>query len=986
MMRIEDLFYDVGVQKPIIFSTVDLSNAFFQLPVRKSDRHKLSFITKHGKYQFRRVPFGLASSPTFFTYVMTDVFRPLLQQRKLFVYADDVCVLGKSYEDHRETLLEVFRLLRERGLTLDPKKSKFGFSQVQYLGHVLDARGVTPDPKKCALIRDIQPPRNVKQLQRFLGSANYYKRFSKGYSQIARPLFELLKKDVKYEWNSQCQEAFQKLKDNLISPPILAYPDPSKDYIILCDASSFAVGFCLSQLNDEGHEVVIEYGGRSLSTQERKLSATARELIAVVDSLTKWRDYLYGKKVRIFTDHKPLLDIFRPSNYSRLTGRIARAALLVQEFDYEILYKPGKSNCNADFLSRVPELEDIHHDQSSPVVTTQVLVADCVPAPVLAPQGAETRTSLGSVETTAQEGGVTVPVSWEIHLDVPHMVLAHTPVRIPDLGLRKLQRACPETKEIITYLESNGKKGDIPNVVLHNLDQYTIDHNGLLLHLYLPRAKSLRAYRPIIRQVYLPKKLRHDLLCSYHDLLTHAGFDQVYAAIREKYFWVSIRADINNYIRSCIKCQTHGQKPTPHMISLFHDRSFLACWSLDHTGPLPETREGHKYILVMVENFSRWAELVPVCDTTAETTAVAIYQHLFTRFGMPRTLITDRHRSFVNELLEALCKLLGVKQTFVSPRHPRANGMCERQNQVIKSHLRKVIDPQQCDWHLKLPSVALATRAFPNSSSGFSPAHLMYRRPLDLPLDASLQATTDVDDATIRGSLDLFINNFRMCRELAKMNTQDAAILHQQTANTKHVDKQYKIADLVWVYDDAAPPGLDSRLRPCYKGPFEVVDRKDANYKLKHCITSKLTPYINASRLKKARLPDTDDIRAIPNVVYEDKSTLADRWSAARKRSLEQQRGTADAETKPPRAGAHKGPGGDEVAEIINLRQRNRAKHYFVRLKHAEFPFWISERQAAKRGLHIPPALVEKALRECTWSGTRRRRVRHAQPAEHDRK
>ena len=394
----------------------------------------------------------------------------------------------------------------------------------------------------------------------------------------------------------------------------------------------------------------------------------------------------------------------------------------------------------------------------------------------------------------------------------------------------------------------------------------------------------------------------------------------------------------------------------------------------------------------MVENFSRWCEIVSVPDTTAETTAIAIYQHLFCRFGMPNSIITDRNRSFVNALLDALCKMLGVKHTLISPRHPRANGLCERQNQVIKNHLKKVIDPNQVDWDMKLPSVALAMRAFPNGSSEFSPSYLMFGRAINLPFDTTLQSANTVDDPNIRGSLDIFLNNFTMCREIASQNIKDAALRNQEIANTKNVDRSYKISDLVWVYDDSTPAvGLDTRLRPCFKGPYEVVDRKDANYKLKHCVSSTLTPYIHASRLKRAKLPDSDQIRSIPNVIYGDPKDIFNRGSQAQAKNVKAPRVPTDQsgprsateqaqmpDTSDPdkqtdrRTVIVKGP--EKVSRIVGLRQRNRQRYFQVLLENAQYPFWISEAQAEKRGLKIPMRLIKEALRHHTWSGTPRKR------------
>ena len=161
----------------------------------------------------------------------------------------------------------------------------------------------------------------------------------------------ILKKGTKFQWTDRADLAFNKLKDSLTSPPILAFPDPRKSYIITTDASQFGLGFVLSQIDDEGRERPIEFGGKSLNDCERRLAPTNLEALAVVTAVKKWHYYLYSKKVYIITDHQPLQYIFKQSN---LSGRAARFAIFMQNYNYEVIYKPGKKISNADCLSRTP--------------------------------------------------------------------------------------------------------------------------------------------------------------------------------------------------------------------------------------------------------------------------------------------------------------------------------------------------------------------------------------------------------------------------------------------------------------------------------------------------------------------------------------------------------------------------------------------------------------------------------------------------------
>ena len=283
--RLEDLLHDIGSKQPKYFSVLDMNSAFFQFPLKETDKHKSAFVTRHGHYQYTRVSFGLKPSPIFFTSAMSKILEKFIKSKQAFIYADDIIVCSTTLDEHLETLSNIFATFRKKNLTFDPKKSKFIEQKVKYLGHFLDPNGITVDPEKIELVKNFPRPKTVKHVQQFLGLANYYKRFCENYSKVAKPLFQLLKKDTKFDWTTECETAFQGLQNKLITAPILTFANPNKKYIITTDASQEALGFILSQLDDTGKEKVIEYGGRSLTETERKLAPPNLEALAVVTAV-----------------------------------------------------------------------------------------------------------------------------------------------------------------------------------------------------------------------------------------------------------------------------------------------------------------------------------------------------------------------------------------------------------------------------------------------------------------------------------------------------------------------------------------------------------------------------------------------------------------------------------------------------------------------------------------------------------------------------
>jgi len=265
------------------------------------------------------------------------------------IYLDDVLVYSRTFDEHLQHLRLVFDRFREAGLKLKRKKCSFGQKNVKFLGHIISPDGVQPDPAKIEAIKEYPVPRKVKDVRAFLGLANYYRTFVKDFAKIAGLLHELTRKGLKFQWTNECQAAFHLLKTALTQAPILAYPDFTLPFELYVDASDDALGMVLGQIQN-GREVVISYSGRKLLPAEKNYSVTEREALAAVACVKYFQPYLYGRKFTIHTDHNAvrwLMNIREP------TGRLARWALLLQQYDFEISHRSGKSNGNADALSRL---------------------------------------------------------------------------------------------------------------------------------------------------------------------------------------------------------------------------------------------------------------------------------------------------------------------------------------------------------------------------------------------------------------------------------------------------------------------------------------------------------------------------------------------------------------------------------------------------------------------------------------------------------
>ncbi|GJR20981.1 putative nucleotidyltransferase, ribonuclease H [Tanacetum coccineum] len=321
------------------YTTHDLE----QLRVREQDISKTAFRTRYGHYEFLVMPFGLTNAPAVFMDLMNRIFHEYLD-KFVIVFIDDILVYSKSEEEHEQHLRIVLEILRQKKLYAKFSKCEFWLQQVAFLGHIVSADGIIMDPSKVEAITKWPRPTTVTEVRSFLGLAGYYRRFVEGFSRLALPLTQLMRKGEKFVWTDERQESFEELKRRLVSAPILTLPSGSGGFQIYSDASKKGLGCVLMQ-----HGKVIAYASRQLKPYEVNYPTHDLELAAVVFALKIWRHYLYGEACDIFTDHKSLKYIF---TQRELNMRQRRWLELLKDYDTNIQYHPGKANVVADALSR----------------------------------------------------------------------------------------------------------------------------------------------------------------------------------------------------------------------------------------------------------------------------------------------------------------------------------------------------------------------------------------------------------------------------------------------------------------------------------------------------------------------------------------------------------------------------------------------------------------------------------------------------------
>ncbi|CAN6720978.1 unnamed protein product [Malus baccata var. baccata] len=343
---------------------LDGYSGYNQIVIAPDDQENTTFTCPFGTFAYRRMPFGLCNAPATFQRCMVSIFSDYVE-RIIEIFMDDFSVFGSSFDNCLDNCLDNLTLILKRyvetNLVLNWEKCHFMVKQGIVLGHIISEKGIEVDKSKIDLVRYLPSPTSVRKVRSFLGHAGFYRQFIKDFSKIAQPLCRLLQKEVSFEFNEVCEQAFNHLKDLLTSAPIITPPDWSTPFELMCDASDYAIGAVLGQRKSKLPHVIY-YASRTLNDVQLNYSTTEKELLAVVFALDKFRSYLIGTKVIVFTDHVALKYLFTKKEAK---PRLIRWMLLLQEFDIEIRDKKGSENVVADHLSRM-----VHNEESLPIVET----------------------------------------------------------------------------------------------------------------------------------------------------------------------------------------------------------------------------------------------------------------------------------------------------------------------------------------------------------------------------------------------------------------------------------------------------------------------------------------------------------------------------------------------------------------------------------------------------------------------------------------
>ena len=774
-----------------VFSCLDLKSGYWQIEVEEKDREKTAFTCHAGLFEFNVLPFGLTAAPPVFQNLMDGILNGTLG-RFTCVYLDDIIIYSSSIEEHLTHLRIVFDRLRQANLKLKPSKCDFAVKEVNFLGHRVSSDGVQPDPAKISVIKNLKPPTTVREVRSFIGMASYYRRFIDHFSDIAGPLTQLTRKYAKFMWNEECQNAFDRLKTALCEAPILAHPDLSKPYKLYTDASLKAVGAVLTQEFPEG-ERVIQYVSKQLSTGQQKWATIEREAYAIVYAVNKLRQYLLGMKFTVYTDHKPLRSLFTAEMRN---ARIQRWAIMLSEYGCDIEYQSGKLNVPADVLSRL----------ASGDAAEEVLILD----------------SSEPVETPA----ATSEENDDFHEPEHHTLDQNDPLLTFATDLMQDQRKDDFLSPLIENIEEGNEMND-----------YILDE-GILYHISTP---VKRDSAPCL-QVAIPLKHVSSLLHYLHDSEYgggHGGVEKTYNKIRRRYHWPNMYRDVANHVNKCDLCKARRLKRGHAPMQDMPIPSFpFEIVGIDTCGPFPETANGNKYVITLIDHLSAWPEAFAVKDKGAETVANVLLHEIIPRHSCPRILLSDRGTEFVNAVISILTEKLRVVHLKSSPYHPETNGKIERFHRFMNDLLAKYTYKNPLDWDSYIPSMLMTYRTSVQESTQFTPFLMIYGRDPVLPIDTLLQPKLRyLGDAYVPTML----QRLHEVHLDAKEHLKHSRERNKERLDEKAVVKQFSPGDAVFYYNRATSPGESTKLKLKWQPFYRIVEQKSpVNYAIKHQKTGKV--------------------------------------------------------------------------------------------------------------------------------------------------
>ena len=804
-----------------IFSVMDSDNAFLNVGMHKSSQHLTAFVSPFGCHEFTRMPFGLTGAPQTYARLVQRILEGI-PYTKALPFLDDCCVHSRTLPDHFSALDDVFAAYTKAGIKLKPTKCTFFAKRVKYLGHYVTPEGVQVDPNYIKAVQQWPMPTTRRQTRIFLGKASYYRRFIKGYQTIANPLTEKLKQDgtgdnTPFQPTDEQRKSFQTLKEALSQAPILALPDftpEASPFILDTDfsADNAAIGAVLSQKQDKRERALL-YHSLKLMKSQKTYNSFKGELFAGLTFMKRLKYYLTGKKFIWRTDFSALTQVKTMEAPNGLIGRWLEA---LGNFDFDVVHRAGKSHGNADSLSRAEhtdenitkeEAED-HHDS----ITIAALIA-------FKP---ETLTDW----KTAQENDE--DLSW----------------------IRKLVRtSIPPTAQ-----ETKTKSRQAQTYV-GLLKTMKFDENGIL------RLEQTSASGSPRQTIIIPDDLKDVTIKSIHESSGHRGRDETTKRALKFIYFPRMTDTVTRVIAECTICQSRKpqNKPQKGLLEPTSAGYPFQKLSIDFVGPMATGKGGYRYIFTALDPFSRWLEAFPVKRANAKTAITKLHKEVFTRFGLPEQIHSDRGGPFVSADFKDFLKSLKIQQTWTPAYNPKSNPV-ERAHRTLGDTLKRLIRDRPSQWPELLPAALFSMRTSVCRVTNTTPYRLLFGNDPTTDLDLLFGNPNKQETITAKDRQQNIMAAHRWARENIAQ-----AVRRSRKAYLGKLPK-FEHGEYVWLFTPVIEEDHGKKFTRYWSGPWRIESQVNK-------LTYEISPHpswarrknevVSIDRLKTFRYSSQDDLSKI---------------------------------------------------------------------------------------------------------------------------
>lgn len=803
-----------------IFSKIDLRAAYNLVRIREGDEWKTAFRTKRGLFEYKVMPFGLCNAPAAFQGMMDFIFKDFLQEF-LVILLDDLGIHSKNRAYHIVHIRKILTLLRKHKLYAKLSKCEWFQEKIELLGHEVGINGISMCGDKLSTISEWPAPSNLKELQSFLGLANFYRRFIASFSKISLPLTKLLRKDCKWTWDTTQHDSFNMLKQSFLSEPVLMFPNTDQQFTVECDASDFALGAILSQIGTDSKLHPVSFYSRKFTPAEINYPVYDKELMAIVAALATWRQYLCGSVIytNIYTDHKNLLYF---TTQQQLTRRQARWSLYLSEFNFHLIYRKGTLQGKPDALSRRSDYEIKPTD-----ITYQSQFQTVIDGTKLY------QMSVHSIEDTL----------------FPNSITANATNLAKVLGID----IDIENDQLAIHI-----KNDIANNP--SLAEHWNQENGLLFYK---------------NRVYVPESCQTRLLLLHHDseFAGHKGLNPTLELIRRNYYFPKMASYVKHWIQSCQQCalsKTNRHKPYGLLQPLEISELPWTSISMDFIVKLP-CSDGYDSILVVVDRMTKMSHFIPCNETIdAPNLAILVRKQIFRLHGLPNSIVSDRGATFVSTFWRAYLQSQGIQSKLSTAYHPQTDGQTERINSILKTYLRLFSNYNQDNWNSLLDQAEFCYNNTLHSSIKTTPffGNIGYN-PKFLPTELITPSDKQIDNPKANAMIQ---NLHDIQKELVEHLHTAASEMKKYADRDRQDITSFKVGDKVYISNKNIKTTRPSETLDYRNlGPVEIIERiGNLAYRVKLPETCKRHDVFHVSLLSKcidSNIPNRQIIAPLPIIV-----------------------------------------------------------------------------------------------------------------------